>query len=304
MSRLFMLVRREFWEHRSLVVAPLVIAGLIFLGICISLVTVGSINGVSIAEMIAGLNFVPSGGTATGLNGALLGLVPVMNFVLFFVVFFYCLDALYAERKDRSVLFWRSLPVTDVETVASKFLTASVAAPLVAFVALVALQLAALIAVTVFVWIGDGDAGKLIWAPLSLTRVFGFALYTLLTSSLLLLPFVGWFLFCSAYVKKAPFLWAVLPFLLLPLLEGLIFRSTHFVDIVFGHFPRAYSASFSIDPDLLPNEDQPFRGIDPTSFIDFGGMLTSVNVWAGVAVAIAFAVGAVYMRRTRTEADA
>lgn len=304
MGRMLMLVRREFWEHRSLVVAPAVVAGLIFLGALIPLVIGLASAEVGASGMVAALNIVPSQGTATGINGLLLAPVGLINLVLFFTVFFYCLDALYSERKDRSVLFWRSLPITDVETVVSKFATAAIAAPLVFFAVLALLQVLFLIVATMVIWAGSGDAGKLIWGPLSLTQVFGFSAYTLFASSLLTLPFIGWFIACSSLVKKAPFLWAVLPFLLIPLLEQLIFSSRHFANIVFGHFPRAYSASFRFDPEALPSEDDPFRGIDPTEFIDMMGLLTSVNTWAGVAVAVGFGALAVYMRRYRTEADA
>ena len=305
MARLLMLVRREFWEHRSLVVAPIVVAGLIFLGVLLAMVTAGIQTGFGAEGVVAGLNMTPSGGTSTGLNTLLLMPLGLMNVVLFFTVFFYCLDALYAERKDRSVLFWRSLPVTDTETVISKFATAAVAAPLLVFAIVALLQIAIIVALAVFVVMGGGSAWKLIWEPLSLTRVFGFEFYTLFASSLLTLPFIGWFLACSAAVKKAPFLWAVLPFLLIPLLEQLIFRTQYFVDIVYGHFPRAYSASFRVDADLFKDESAVLSsGIDPTAFVDIGGLLSSPNTWAGLVVAVGFGALAVYMRRTRTEADA
>ncbi|MEM1263201.1 MAG: ABC-2 transporter permease [Pseudomonadota bacterium] len=302
-ARYLMLVRREFWEHRALIVAPLVVAGLVFLGALIPLVFGLVQEGLGAKGMVAWLNFVPSAGTATGINGLLLAPFGFMNLVLFFTVFFYCLDALYAERKDRSVLFWRSLPVTDSETVISKFLTASIAAPLAVFVILCVLQVAFLLVATFVIWFGDGDAGRLIWEPLRVGQVVTFSAYLLFAGSVLLLPFVGWFLLCSAFVRKAPFLWAVLPFVLIPLLEGLIFRSRHFVEIVYGHFPRAYASSITVDADMLPNEDEPFRSIDLTGLIDFGGLLSSVSTWGGIVVAVAFAAGAVYIRRYRTEAD-
>ena len=304
MGRMLMLVRREFWEHRSLVVAPSVVAGLMLLGVLISLVTAGVTQGLGAKGVTAALNMTPSSGTGMGLTIALIGQVGFLFFVLFFTVFFYCLDALYAERKDRSVLFWRSLPVTDTETVLSKFATAAIAAPLMTFIVAAVLQLATLISATVFVAVGGGDAGRLIWEPLSLSDVFGVSLYSLLAASLVNLPLIGWFLFCSAFVRKAPFLWAVLPFALIPMLELLIFRSGHFWSMLTNHFGSAYSSLFDIDEELLPDEGNPFKEIDFMSVIDVVGLLTSLSTWIGVAIAIGFGVGAVYMRRTRTEADA
>ena len=38
----------------------------------------------------------------------------------FLVGVFYCLDALHGERRDRSILFWKSLPVSDLTTVLAK----------------------------------------------------------------------------------------------------------------------------------------------------------------------------------------
>ena len=304
MGRLLMLVRREFWEHRALVVAPVVVAVLMFLSVLISLVTAGVTQGLGADGVTAALNVTPRGGTAVGLALGLLGPVGFLFVVMFFTVFFYCLDALYAERKDRSVLFWRSLPVTDTETVASKFATAAVAAPIVTFAVAAFWQLATLVAATVFIWIGGGDAGKLIWAPLPLGQVLSVSLYALLAASLLNLPLIGWFLFCSAFVKKSPFLWAVLPFALIPMLELLVFRSRHFLDLLAGHFGRAYSSLFNFDDADVPENVASLREVDIMSVIDIVGLITAPSTWIGFLVAAAFGAGAVYMRRTRTEADA
>src|SRR5688500_3753928 len=46
---------------------------------------------------------------------------PIMLTTLI-IAFFYGLDALHGERRDRSILFWKSLPVSDRTPVLSKVL--------------------------------------------------------------------------------------------------------------------------------------------------------------------------------------
>src|SRR5206468_10746510 len=62
---------------------------------------------------------------------------------------FYCLDALYGERRDRSILFWKSLPVSDVMAVLSKLAIPIVILPLLSFAVTVATQFFMLLLSTV-----------------------------------------------------------------------------------------------------------------------------------------------------------
>lgn len=307
-SNLPILSRRELWEHRSLYMTPMVVGGLIVLAVTIFLITAGLLKGIGFERLVQGLTATGEVGSATGFGVLIMAPAVVLSIALSVTVFFYSLDALYAERKDRSILFWRSLPLTDTETVVSKLVTAVVVAPLITFAVLCATQLAILVVSTVVIWVGGGDASELVWGPVPVLQIIGLSLYTLVASSLWSLPFIAWFLLCSAFVKKGPFMWAVLPFFLVPLLERLAFRSDYFVDIVWGHIGEFYSVAFTSGNISAFSWDDdgpkvPTETLNPAGLIDFGGLLGSIDLWVGVLIAIGLTATTIYVRRYRTEAD-
>src|SRR3546814_13401578 len=87
--------------------------------------------------------------------------------VLAFVVFFYCLGALYDERKDRSVLFWKSLPVSDAQTVLSKVGSAVVVAPVLAVIASLVTMIGFMVMLSIVVLFHGGNQWTLLWGPAS-----------------------------------------------------------------------------------------------------------------------------------------
>src|SRR5439155_7448087 len=130
-------IRREVWENRSLWVAPGIVAAVMQFGFLISTMTLR--HGISAAvpldqaEQRAAIEM-PLDMTA--------GLLMLTAFI---VGVFYCLDALHGERRDRSILFWKSLPVSDRTTVLSKATIPLVVLPLVTFAIVVAAQLVMLL---------------------------------------------------------------------------------------------------------------------------------------------------------------
>lgn len=308
MERYFMMIRRELWEHRALVIAPVTIAGLILLAISIFLLSSSVIRGIGFERIVAGLSATGEKGSATGVGVLMLAPVAFLNVALFFTVFFYCLDALFAERKDRSILFWRSLPITDTETVLSKIAVAAVVAPLITFAVLLATQLGILILSSIFVLLGGGNIWELVWGPVPLLQTWTLSLYSLLGGGLWALPFVAWFLFCSAFVKKGPFLWAVLPFAVVPMLERLAFGTSYFLRVVWGHMAEFYAISFHLDEDALHgiSKDGLPGGayeFNPASVIDPAAFLASPKLWGGTLVAAGIAAATIYVRRYRPDVD-
>src|SRR5262249_31720233 len=130
LRQFYSLVQREIWETPSLYIAPLAAAGLFMLGFVISMVylTGRRYSALSVAELRDVIK--PFDTVAVLIMG-----------VTFLVAVLYCLDALYAERRDRSILFWKSLPVSDTTTVLSKASIPIVVVPLFAFALTVATQL-------------------------------------------------------------------------------------------------------------------------------------------------------------------
>ena len=120
MRAYFALAKREIWEHKSLWIVPAVIGGL---GIVFALYGFGALllaahqGMININGDITGVNSVE------GVRAFIFGSAAFFNTVMLFMVWFYLMDTLHADRKDRSVLFWKSLPLSDTTTVLSKLFT-------------------------------------------------------------------------------------------------------------------------------------------------------------------------------------
>ena len=219
--RFLLLLRRELWEHKGgFVWAPLVTGGIIALLTLLGTITSsvlfqramrnGDVNWDGME--IDGLHGVEAARHAFGFAGdvTLLTGVGFTCAVLVFVVFFYALGSLYDERKDRSVLFWKSLPLSDTQTVLSKALWALVLAPVVAIGVGLMVGIALwLISAAAMVANGIPGAGA-IFSQSHPFRVLGHVLASIPVYAFWALPTVGWLMLCSAWARSKPFLWAVL----------------------------------------------------------------------------------------------
>lgn len=240
------LLRREFWEHRSgLLYAPLA-AGLLSLLLVTIAIVLGimlgrraqidgqlngaavNINGLDLATL--SMQMSPQGHAqlqeAVNVALALGGYWPLLTMA--FVVFFYCLSALYDDRRDRSILFWKSLPVSDSATVLSKLVTALLVAPLLALIAsMITMVGYLLLLMGAVAWLG-GDPVALILQPAAPLSLLVNYLAWLPVYLFWALPCVGWLLLCSAFARRAPFLWAVVP----PLLAGALISSSGLLGVL------------------------------------------------------------------------
>lgn len=302
------LIRRELWEHRSIFVTPIVIASIVTLGTLTALVFVGEFREELDLAIFGAQNVAGENERKAVLTGLFLGSSWFFVLGLGVLTVFYALDSLYAERKDRSILFWRSLPVTDAETVISKLLTALVVIPAVAAAAIIVTHLVNLVVTSIWVSSKGGDAGLLIWDSVPLLDNWAAMIVVLFAFAIWMSPFVGWFLFVSGYTKRAPLLMAFLPLVLIPLIEGIFIRSSHFVEAVWG---RAASIPIfaGIDMDRFFDEDNHFQGAggipeEMTSLLghlDIGRFVGSLDTWIGIVVCGLLTTAAIYVRRYRDE---
>ena len=232
-----LLLRREFWEHKGgFLWAPLV-AGGIFLLLALMGIGVGEmaksrisgdarvnieggsfqINGLDLGHVGRQMSPHDLQELGQGVDVALFmaGSWPLI--VLAFVVFFYCLGALYDERKDRSVLFWKSLPLSDRDTVLSKVASAAVVAPALAIAASLATMFGFLVIMSLVVLAHGGNPLVLLWGPGSPLKIAAKLAATIPVYAVWALPTIGWLLLCSAWARSKPFLWAVL----IPIFAGI-----------------------------------------------------------------------------------
>jgi ABC-2 type transport system permease protein len=285
---LYWSVRRELWENRSIYIAPLAVAGLWLFGFLISLTHPPKGKGSGLAAIDP--SFQPIALAMPYSHFAMLLLLTAL-----IVVMLYCLDALYGERRDRSILFWKSLPVSDLTTLVAKAGIPLVVLPLVVFAIAVAVQLTMLVLSVAALLISGGSVATL-WRQLPLFQLQAGLLYSLAVITLWYAPIYAWLLLISAWARRITFLWAVLPPLAIALVEFLAFHTSHFGLLLrerfIGFAPKAFNFRMPdgalIDPHFIP-----ITQITP------GRFLTSPGLWIGLLFAAAFLAAAVRLRRYR-----
>ncbi len=278
-------VRRELWENRATYLAPANVAGVLMVGSLLAALRFGryhdDVSQIDPAQRL-GLMELPYGVAA-------LAIVVTM----FIVAVFYCLGALHNERRDRSILFWKSLPVSDLTAVLSKAAIPLVVMPIVAFVVIEALQLAMLFLNTVTILVRGQNLSQL-WGRLPWLQMQGVVLYTLAVTALWFAPIYAWLLFISGWAKRAPFLWAFLPPLALSLVEKIAFNTSYIGDLIsyrLHGFKDAFSEGTVSRAGRLDIVTSPISLLDPL------GLLSLPGLWSGLMVAAGLLAAAVWFRR-------
>ena len=276
-------MRRELWEYRSIYLAPLAIAGVILLGFVFVLAllphTMRAAMTLDASQQREAL--VRPFDFAAGL---------IMG-AAFIVSIFYSLDALYAERRDQSILFWKSLPVSDLTTVLSKASIPLLVLPVVAFVITVGTEAIMLLLSSVVV-LASGLSVATLWARLELYQTMLMLLYHLVTVHMLwYAPLYAWLLLISAWARRAPFLWAVLPPFAIAIFEKIAFHSSHFGAFLEYRFSGGREAVNNMQGDFP---------VHPGMHLTPGTFLATPGLWVGLAFAAIFLVAAARLRRYRT----
>ena len=297
------LIKREVWEHRSIYVTPLAIAIIVTLGTLAMLMFAGGFAKELDIAIFGATNIAGDTERQAALTGFFVGTSGVFLLAATVLTVFYTLDCLYTERKDKSILFWRSMPVTDAEAVIAKLATAIVIIPMVTVAVVIATHLVNLAVTSIWFSAKGADAGHLIWGSVPLLDNWLAALIVTLASAIWMSPFVGWLLFVSAFTKRSPFLMAFMPLVLIPILEFIFLRSSFFADAVFsrkGMIPLFHGMDIEafFDEETLHLSEE---AVSLLAFLDVGQFLTSPSMWTGVIVCGIFVTAAIYVRRYRYE---
>jgi len=278
-------VRRELWENRSVWIAPLAVAILATLAFFVTLPGLpGSVRALAGPDMANAHMVVhgPYGGVA------------LLGFATAFVVgVFYCLDALQGERRDRSILFWKSLPVSDRTTVLAKASIPFIVLPLVVFAFTAAAFLIMMLVGTAVVAAAGASVGML-WSHAEPFQSGLSVLYALVVLALWHAPIYGWLLLVSGWARRTALLWAVLPFVAIAGVERILFGTTRFAyfleDLLLGWVSRAFAfGSDDAMGDML-------GALTPVTF------LSTPSLWIGLAFAAACLAIAIRLRHKREPA--
>jgi ABC-2 type transport system permease protein len=262
-------IRRELWENRSIYMAPLTAAALFLFGFAISAIrmrlhreVLWSIDDHDLAPALIM-------GTAIIVGG------------------FYCLDALYGERRDRSILFWKSLPVSDVTAVIAKLAIPILILPLLSFLITVLTQFLMLVISSAIFAGSSVNIGEL-WGNASFVRVAAIWLYHLVTvHGLWYAPVYGWLLLVSAWAPRAPFIWAFLPPFVIYGVEKIAFNTSHFLNMLRYRLVGPGSGMATEHPQ------------DFTATLIPHHFLSTPGLWTGLAIAAVFLYLTVRLRRSR-----
>ena len=322
------LLKREYWEGRrgflwAQVWTAGVIVGITLLGIIATEVwrvraessLHVSISGLNLSQMLGYASNHDMAAIVAGLNATMLWFAGIASIVLSFVVFFYLLGALYEDRKDRSILFWKSLPVSDTATVLSKVVVAMLVMPIVAVVVALAGFIGEMIVASIWFAAHGLNPFTLLWAHTTPWSSWLHMLATIPINAVWALPTIGWLLFWSAATRSKPFLWAVM----IPVVAGVLnswiallgmphiniefFWSNLVARPLLSVIPGSWIGDYVAQHGPISIQPGNITGLDHL-LGSYGAMyhtFLTPNLWIGAAVGIALIAAAIWFRRWRDE---
>lgn len=275
-------LRRELWENPSIVGAPIIVA-------CVTV----------LATLVAAVRYtgdilnrlVPDGNTPSTLAAVPIMAIPAfLGITMVGVAIFYSLDALHSERRDRSILFWKSLPVPDSVTVLSKVATAMALLPVVTFVIVFAAQIVVFLIANAALLAHHAPIHPQQTAHIWLATL-GETAYSFVVVSLWYAPIYAWLLLVSAWARRAALLWAVVPFFVIVVFERLAFHTRYVLDLLRYRARGVFFTAFSHDLIVKGNNKNFQFDYTPLHF------LATPGLWLGLLFVAAAVFLAIRLRR-------
>jgi ABC-2 type transport system permease protein len=280
--RIYWSIRRELWENRSIYVAPLAVAALIPVGLLISTTRLPD-------RMRAMVGYKPLQQHVPFDQQISFAALLIM-LTMFLVAVFYCLEALQRERRDRSILFWKSLPVSDLMAVLSKASIPLLIIPLLTFAITIATQ-SVMLLLSAAVLAATGQSVTELWNHLRFWQMSVMLLYHLVAiHGLWYAPIWSWLLLVSSWARRAAFLWAALPPLAIGVVEKIAFNSSHFGALI------GYRLSGGPEGEAFTGASM---SMNPLMHLNPGRFLISPGLWSGLLLAAVFLAAAVRLRHYR-----
>jgi len=282
----FWSLRRELWEYRSVYIAPLAVAGVILFGYFIRLWRLPQI-----VERAQNLPWWKQY-VELALPFAIATAAILVTGVI--VAVFYCLGTLNTERRDRSILFWKSLPVSDLTAVLAKVCIPLIVIPVVVIAAALATQLVMLGAASAVLSLRGPGPGAL-WSHWPEAQAVLVLFYLVAIGTLWYAPIYGWLLMVSAWAKRMTFLWAVLTPIGLSIVEKIAFDTSYVGGLMRFRLKGFLALGFAEPPHNINN----VQSIDPIALMTPARFFASPGLCLGLVVAVAFVAAAVWLRRDR-----
>jgi ABC-2 type transport system permease protein len=282
-QRFYWSVRRELWETRSLYLVPLVVAGLFLFAFLIS----------HNPHVHVHIGFSPNSMQDQGpqvFEQPYTIVALLLMGTTFLVALFYCLEALHGERRDRSILFWKSLPVSDTTTVLAKASIPILILPLITFATVLVTQ-GIMLFLSSAVMLARGQDVADLWSHLPLWQMSLMLFFHMVAvHGLWYAPIYAWLLLVSAWARRAPFLWAILPPIVVMVIEKIAFDTSHFAALLGFRFGGGSDGvPFTVGPMSM--------GVLTAS--DLVRFFADPSLWTGLLLAAVFLAAAVRLRRYR-----
>ena len=275
-------VRRELWENPSILIAPAAVACFVVLATLFAAVRY-------FGQILSRLEIdrVPP---STFAAAPLLTVPLWLGVTMVGVAIFYSLDALYSERRDRSILFWKSLPVSDTTTLLSKMAVPMAFIPIATFIAaLVAEILIFLIESIAF--LTHHISLSTAWAGIHVFSFVGTLAYSLIVVTLWYAPIYAWLLLVSAWARRAPLLWAVIPFFVLSIFEKIALHTRYVSQFINNRFAGVFLVAFSNRHGLF-NDENSHVALTP------GHFFATPALWLGLLFAVLAIILIIRLRRS------
>jgi ABC-2 type transport system permease protein len=320
------LLKREYWEHRGGIFWAPIIAAIFHVGSSI----LALIAGIFISKKIKvdshgdipNLNSLieqmknpdHAADVSAGIQSAFMMLGSFPMFVVILVMFFYCLSSLYDDRKDRSILFWKSMPISDGTTVLSKVLTVLFVIPTVGTIVSIITGLAMFIIASIATLI-VGVSPAAFWDFAAIGKgIFGvFAVIPVY--AIWALPTIGWLMLCSVWARRVPFLWAVI----IPVLSGILVWMLDVMSIfglgagwfwsnivgrLLGGTVLGIHSLYAMDAGILQKNSHSISMQEFTELFSVSSnyaALAMPGMWIGAAAGIAMIYASIRIRRWRDD---
>ena len=321
MTSFITLLRRELWEHTSLKAIPLTLLVFILLANLAFFFFVSTSNftftintDTETRQVVNTLDYfaqMEASKQAIIINGIMITTGMIINSIMLIVMFFYLLDSLYGERKDRTILFWKSLPVTNRMTVLSKLSIAVFIIPVIIFITTGLANLLIMALQSYTFYHHQYEAG-LLWQQVDITGLSMFSIFLLLQQTIWYFPVMGWLLFCSAWCRKSPIVVAVLIPAILVFIDSSFMLGTGFSEIIVERLPLGIMSMqmgnesnlmtypYNLSSQQLPGFNM-VAGIRLPSVEDILQFLMNIKVWMGIIIGIFFTGLAISLRRWRDD---
>jgi ABC-2 type transport system permease protein len=307
---LWALMRRELWESPVAFKWTPIGIGIFLIFLSIITLIIYTQFDASLSSLYDGLRILaerPAEERSLAVTAGLFSVATIFFQLMLLIILFYLSGSLYDDRKDRSILFWKSLPVSDSMTVASKLLTACLLVPGMFLFAIVLTHLVLLLFATVLSLLAGLNPITTFWLPASLPRLWTVMALGLIVQALWLLPVYAWITFCSSWAPRLPILiafgipagialvqhsWSLATSFSLP---GTNIGWIILQRLGSGVLPSNIDIEFGNTNDIDFNEDL---------FMSFGNLLDVLldpAMGIGLAIAAVFIAGAIWFRRRATD---